>query len=364
MAGIQGSSLERMAALASLALWLNSWVDVPGHRLGTLFAGILCLAIAVRPATVTERPGWPKFGFGLIGLYSIGVGSFLILVAGPFPGVERLVQTQDYRSAAVAGTRALRLAPWSWRLYLLRGESRAHLGQWVSALQDFRRASLLQPYHPEISFFQGSVWSGLNPVLATNAWNEALRREPVQQRAELLWKMIDSVPPARRPAMRFDRLAGRDPRLLAVLQGYALLDKNGSQELRAHLADLDADVRPVVAGRLAAEAAASRDFEQASRLMERYFAPKALPEPLDAPEGDLRIRVDRDPSDFLAAFSLARLLGSQQRWSESAASIERTVQLADCPRYLRFLCGQALAESGRPEEAWQVFEPLLAPAGS
>jgi hypothetical protein len=359
IAGTRGSGLERMAALAVFGFWLNSWMDVPGHRLGTLFAGILCVTIAARPPSAKGRPAWSKLGFPLLGVYSIGVGVFLALVSDPLPEVERLIERQDYHATVIAATRALRLTPLSWQLYLLRGEGLAYDGQWVAALEDFRCASLLQPINPEIAFFQGYVWSGLNPVLAENAWREALRRQPVKQRAELLGRMIDSLPEARRSVIRFNRLGGDDPRLLAVLQGYSLLDKNGKQELQAHLVDLDNELRPVVAGRLASEAAASRDFDQASRLIEVYFAPRVLPEPLNASEGDLRTRVDRDPSDFLAVFSLVRLLGSQQRWSDAAASMQRTVQLADCPRYLRFLCGQALAKSGRLEEAWQIFQPLL-----
>jgi hypothetical protein len=406
LTGIQGTSLERMAAFATVGFWLNSWMDVPGHRLGTLFVGILCLAIAVRPSTNrwghdqkrSRRPrtdpnepelagsirarsqpvlhsfyrnhllgSWiakadpSAVSFGLMGVYSIALGGWLVLASDPIPKVERLVGKQDYHSAAIAATRALRITPLSWQLYLLRGESLAHLGRWVAALQDFRCASLLQPFSPDVSFFQGAVWSPLNPVLADVAWSEALGRQPVQQRAELLWRMIDSVPEAQRPAIGFDRLVGCDPRLLAVLQGYALLDKKGDAELRAHLANLDTNLRPIVAGRFAAEAAASHDFAGACSLIEAYFAPKALPEPLNESESDLRTRVERDPSDFLAAFSLVRLLGSEQHWSEAAASIQSTVQLSDCPRYLRFLCGQALAKSGRPQEAWHIFEPLQNP---
>jgi O-Antigen ligase len=387
IAGVQGTNLERMAAFATVGLWLNSWVDVPGHRMGTLFAGILCLAIAVRspsanhPGRNQKRsrklridPNRQEFAasirvhsrlcavsFALVAVYSIGIGGLLVLVSDPTPQVSRLIESQDYHSAVVASTRALGITPLSWQLYQLRGEGLAHLGRWVAALQDFRCASLLQPFNPDIPFFQGWVWSALNPVLADSAWNEALRRQPVQQRAELLWRMIDSVPEDHRPVIRFDLLAGRDPHLMAVLQSYALLDKKGNEELRAHLVNLDTDLRPIVARRFAAEAAASRDFEGACRLMEAYFAPKALPEPLNESESDLRTRVERDPSDFLAAFSLVQLLGSEQRWSDAAASIQMTVQLADCPGYLRFLCGQALAESGRPEEAWHIFEPLQKP---
>ncbi|MBV9275920.1 MAG: O-antigen ligase family protein, partial [Verrucomicrobia bacterium] len=387
IAGIQGTSVERMAAFATLGFWLNSWVDVPGHRMGTLFAGVLCLAIAVRSTSANrrssnqKRSGKPRtdsnehefngpirvysrpiaVGVALTGIYSLGIGGLLVLVSDPIFKVERLTETQDYHSAAVAATRALRNTPLSWQLYLLRGEGQAHLGRWVAALQDFRCASLLQPFNPDVSFFQGAVWSSLNPVLADVAWNEALRRQPVQRRAELLWRMIDSVPEAQRPAIGFDRLAGRDPRLLAVLQGYALLDKKGDEELRSHLTDLDTNLRPVVAGRLAAEAAASHDFDQACRLIQSYLAPKALPQPLNASESDLRTRMERDPSDFLTAFSLVRLLGSEQRWSDAAASVQSTVQLAACPRYLRFLCGQALVKDGRPEDAWHIFEPLISP---
>jgi hypothetical protein len=405
IAGIEGTGLERMAAFATAGLWLNSCMDVPGHRLGTLFAGILCLAIAVRPPSANQRnrdqkrsrrpqidPNEGEFsgsirihsqpvrrgfyrnrlpaswiakadlfavGFVLMGVYSIGMGGFLIQRSDPVPEVERLVGRQDYHSAGAVATRALRITPVSWQLYLLRGECLARLGQWVAALQDFRCASLLQPLNPETSFFQGCVWSALNPVLARNAWNEALRRQPVQWRAELLSRMIGTVPETNRPAIQFDLLAGRDPHLLAVLQGSALLDQKGDEELRAHLVNLDTDLRRIVAGRFAAEAAASHDFEGACRLIEAYFAPKAFPEPLNESESDLRTRVERNSSDFLAAFSLVRLLGSEQRWSDAVASVQRTVQLADCPPYLRFLCGQALTESGRPEEAWHIFEPLL-----
>src|SRR5262249_31726876 len=155
-----------------------------------------------------SRPAWSKLGFALMGICSIGVGSSLVLISDALPEVQRLVEEQNYDSARVAARRALRITPFNWQLYLLRGESLAESKHWVAALHDFRRASLLQPFNPEIPFFQGCVWSALNPTLAENAWSEALRRQPEQQRAELLRRMINSVPEVRRSSIRFNRLTG------------------------------------------------------------------------------------------------------------------------------------------------------------
>jgi len=69
------------------------------------------------------------------------------------------------------------------------------------------------------------------------------------------------------------------------------------------------------------------------RLIEEYVGPGAFPEALNSSESDLRVRLQRDPADFLAAFSLVRLLGSEQRWSDAAECAWKPVQLANCPRF-------------------------------
>ena len=46
----------------------------------------------------------------------------------------------------------------------------------AKALEDFRRARFLEPNAYEIPLAEGNIWMSSNPILATTAWRDALRR--------------------------------------------------------------------------------------------------------------------------------------------------------------------------------------------
>src|SRR5436853_7744888 len=84
---------------------------------------------------------------------------------------------RNFTETIAVTTTALKWAPLDWELYFSRAIAEAELKQNDNALADFRRARFLEQISYEIPLAEGNVWlSYQQPVLATTAWREALRR--------------------------------------------------------------------------------------------------------------------------------------------------------------------------------------------
>src|SRR4030095_6747418 len=180
----------RLAALiAALLFAIDGIVDVSGHQVGTAFAAVFLLGLSAhRPVSLNKRR-WTSILFRFVGLVLLAAGLSLVVAAHGeklLPGsvgVSSAKQLSDvadtelnFSETVALTTNALRWAPLDWELYLERAIAEVERKQTKNAVDDFRRARLLEPSAYEVPLAEGNAWLPYHPVLAIAAWREALRR--------------------------------------------------------------------------------------------------------------------------------------------------------------------------------------------
>ncbi|HMF46076.1 MAG TPA: O-antigen ligase family protein, partial [Candidatus Udaeobacter sp.] len=180
----------RLAALiAALLFAIRGIVDVSAHQVGTAFAAIFLLGLALHRPLSLKANRWVPMFFRIIGLGLLAAGlSLVVAVRGHklLPGsVGVSIAKQlsgvadgerDFRETIALTTRALRWAPLDWQLYLARALAEVELQQTTNAEDDFRRARFLEPIAYEVPLAEGNAWLPYRPAVAVTAWREALRR--------------------------------------------------------------------------------------------------------------------------------------------------------------------------------------------
>jgi len=147
--------------VACLGILVHSFVDVPGHRLGTIMPALLLLGMAVGAQEKGKR--WTVSVLRGSGLVVLALGGLLVL---PFA------------------------APLDWRLYFEKAQTEGAHGQLTESLGDFRRARFLEPNYAGLPFAEGIYWLDVAPRFAVEPWEEALRRTPRAGRPELYQNML------------------------------------------------------------------------------------------------------------------------------------------------------------------------------
>jgi O-Antigen ligase len=181
----------RVAALIAAILFaLHGLVDVSGHRVGTAFAALFLLGLALRRPAELSRSRAVPIVFRVLGLILLIAGSAWIFatryekpLAGAV-GVENEMRLaiaanrgRNFTETIQRSTRALGWAPLRWQLYFLRalGEVGARVPA-VQAVDDFRRARFLEPNVYEVPFEEGNAWvSASQPTLARTFTGGCLR---------------------------------------------------------------------------------------------------------------------------------------------------------------------------------------------
>jgi len=180
----------RLAALiAALLLAIRGIFDVSGHRMGTAFAAIFLLGLALHRPLCLKANRWVPILFRVVGVGLFAAGLLLVIAARGqklLPGsigvssAKRLSVVADrernFDETIELTTRALRWAPLDWQLYLTRAVAEVELKQERNAVDDFRRALFLEPIAYEVPLAEGNAWLPHRPALAVRAWREALRR--------------------------------------------------------------------------------------------------------------------------------------------------------------------------------------------
>jgi hypothetical protein len=170
----------RLAALiAALLFALHSLIEISAHRVGTAFAGVFLLALALhRPVRFHTNRAVP-FISRILGLVLCLTGLTWVLATRyhwPLPGT---LGADNLRAAAVVANhsrsyeeaiadlnRALVWAPLDWRLYYARALSKAGAGKaGAGAIDDFRRARFLQPNRDEAPLGDGNFLQNRQPAL-------------------------------------------------------------------------------------------------------------------------------------------------------------------------------------------------------
>lgn len=399
----------RVAALIAAVLFaLHGIVDVSGHRVGTAFAGLFLLGLAIRRPLELRRSRAIPILFRLLGLILFAAGAawvFATRYEKPLPGAVGVENEMRLATAANRGrnfsetiertTRALGWAPLRWQLYFLRalGKVGARLPA-ADAADDFRRARFLEPNVYEVPFQEGNAWVAANqPALALTAWREALRRAGTQ-RADIYRLMLTTarqLSPAVTQgleefgmvhhdlALNFLEVSGGAPFMSALqrfLEHDPTLQTMSAQEKitlfkywaeRGDPAELAGAVEThpdwlAYAWRgLAKYQASQKNFRGAVELVRRHGEAPPLPSPAQNVSIDqLRQALHASPDNYGLGFQLFREQMQQSLIDEALVTVRHFTDLPGAPRYFHYLEAEAWAAKQDWERAWKAWEKFEA----
>jgi hypothetical protein len=398
----------RLAALIAAILFvLHGLVDVSGHRIGTAFAGIFLLGLALkRPLQFRPSRVVPHL-FRMIGLLLIVAGASWVFATRydkALPGAVGVENEMRAATAANSGqnfdeniertTRALSWAPLKWQLYFSRALGKVGAKRPAAdALNDFRRARFLEPNAYEVPFQEGVAWLASQPVLAFTAWREALRRAG-EQRPEVYARML-GLAGRHNPrvhqnleefgmahhdlALVFLQQAG-GARFMAALQRFldhdprletftgeekqiffkAWAERGDAAELAKAMETHPEWLSDAWRG-VAKYHAAQNDFRTAYEITRRYGGSPPLPPVAQGSSIDqLRQALHGSPDNFGLGFQLYQEQMRQGLADEALVTVRHFTELPGAPVYFNFLEAEAWAAKGNWERAWKARQKFEA----
>jgi len=391
----------RSAGMAcALVMVINSFFEVSGHRLGTLFPAIFLSALCLPSAAEPLAPAVSRFALrGLGALLAIVSATWIAAGFGRvlLPAVQGTTALQDsagreHAAGNVPGSiellrKAANLKPLSneihWPLAAFLLEERRYDEAW----DEFRAANAVLPYLSWMIDTEGYFWIPIDPARAAYAWNQALRRELPGRRAEKYGKYLRHSKDT--PALRtlLLQLYPEDPEFelvrirLAEAAGVKrlprLLEKTGNlsyapdslvepvmrymlqQNQTAWLDDVAAqNVRLERLGwRVLAERASLANRPAEALDLHFQHGPRpALPAPIS--RSDLR-SIERAaalaPMDIATAVAYYQALEAARRHDDAFWQLRRIMEFPNAPDYIWYLAARTAHERGLHDEAWQFL---------
>jgi O-antigen ligase len=406
-----GESLRRGLFVGAILFMLHGLVDVSGHRLGSLWVGLLLAGLALpRPAPMLTEAALRPPGRGQAWLFR-GLALILLLIAGWWtaslgalavpPTTGTLAQIQDDLGRAVdAGqmdttlhlaNAGLAIAPVNWRLYFQRAYAEAFLPAHLApAGADFLVARGLEAQWVGPCLDEGEVWLDTNePDRCLDAWAEALRRAGPANRDAFYQHMLEML--------RDEHLTIRAG-LLAMAHGQldlqlVFLNFANPQEIMPLLGDLlneDPQLQQLSAAQrmqvfrdwwargdraqllaqfqahpgwladgwpfLAQSYADQNDFQHAWETVVRYApAPNVPTSDADVPRDDL----EREFHDQDNAAAGVMLFLSQEKQGDidgALGTLHALERLKDCPRYVYYEEARLWASKQNWDLAWEAWQ--------
>jgi O-antigen ligase len=397
----------RLAALiAPILFTIRGIVDASAHQVGTAFAAIFLLGLALHRPLSLKASRWVPMLFRIVGLGLLTAGlSFIVAARGAklLPGsvgvsnAKRLSdiadRQRDFSETIALTTLALRWAPLDWQLYLARAIAEVELQQTTNAVADFRRARFLEPTAYEVPLAEGNAWLPYRPLLAVTAWREALRRAgPLRPQ---IYPIMLSDTALKNPEVSstleaiglsehdlvlpylnrvsdhaFDRvlahLLRNDPTLQSFsetekLALFALWSERGEPEEVSRVVEQHPEwLRYAWAG-VAKYKARKKDFHAAYELTRRYGEPVALPQvAANLSVQDLQKRVDGAPYNYGIGYELYRAQMKNGQVDDALLTARHFSERPNSPAYFHFLEAQCWAEKQDWERAWNAWEEFQA----
>jgi tetratricopeptide (TPR) repeat protein len=392
----------RVAALiAALLFALHGVVDVSAHRVGTAFAALFLLGLAVRRPEELRRHLAVPIVFRLIGLILLVSGGAWVLATRfetPLPGAVGVENETRLATSANRGrnftetiqrtTRALGWAPLRWQIYFLRALGEVGARSPVAA-DDFRRARFLEPNVYEVPFEEGNAWvSAGQPALALTAYREALRRAGNEHRPELYARML-AIARQSSPRLHQDlealgmihhdlaliflehsggaafmsalrRFLDHDPTLqtmsneekVTLFKHWA--DRGDAAEL-ARTVEANPEWMPFAWRGVARYQAAQKNLRIAVELTRQYGEKPALPPAaLNSSIDQLRQALHANPDNYSLGFQLYREQMQHGLVDEALVTVRHFTDLPGAPAYFHFLEAEAWTEKQDWERAWSA----------
>lgn len=395
----------RVAALiAALLFAAHGIVDVSAHRIGTAFAALFLLGLAVRRPLELRRSMAAPIVFRAIGLMLLVAGCawvFATRYEKPLPGAVGVENEMRLATLANRGrnfnetiertTRALGWAPLRWQIYFLRALGEVGARTTVAqAVDDFRRARFLEPNVYEVPFEEGNVWVSANqPTLALTAWREALRRAG-PPRPEVYGRMLavarQSSPRVHQGleelgiihhdlALIFLEHSG-GAEFMAALQRFLEHDpalqtmspeekvtlfkhwaERGDPAELARAVEARPEWLPFAWRGLAKYYARQKDFRAAVEITRKHGESPALPPVAQNSSIDqLRQALHASPDNYGVGFQLYHAQMERGLVDEALMTVRHFTDLPGCPRYFHFLEAEAWATKQDWERAWKARE--------
>lgn len=398
---------------AGLVFLIHGFVDVGGHRFGSVFAALFAMSFAVDNNAIPvagirrqldSRGAWIQgLGWRLGGVLLLGVGTAWTWAAADgalFPGALGVAAAETrapllnaagkFQEAIDVTTPALRWAPMDWVLYYDRAvaESLNDEKSVPAAVADFQRARFLQPTISDVPYNEGVVWLHVKPDLLFQAWKDALECGHSDE-SRLFQIMMQSATqmPESLPTLR--RLAGEDPTLQIIYCTYAphkeaaemIQHILGNDPVLGKLSDdqkrtffklwADNSDRAFVAQRILGNQdwlsigwpvaidylVSTGDYRRAYEITRKFSPPPSAPpnEETTSSRAALAARFYADSSDFAAGVALCRQYAQAGQSEDALIQSEKMTARGDCPAYIFAL--QADLHASRQE--WQqAFESL------
>ena len=391
--------IQLALCVACAGMVAHGFIDVPGHRLGTLMPAALLLGLAMRGEDDGTGKSWVLRGVGLVVLALGGAALGIMSVRMPEPLVNGL-ELLKARAAAdeVAGRIgdgeatlqvAMKWAPLDWQLYVERARLEGEHGRITAALGDFRRARFLEPNYAGLPFEEGIYWLNVQSGFSVEAWGEALRRTERGRRAELYQAMLTNAY-ASHPELHWAlwSLAGSDFGMELIYFGWAtpeefkqqvgemLHDDPGLNSVRGEqlrklfglwmskgdaqglvfLLERRPEWRRAGYRALASYEAARGDLADAVELMEQYLSPPQTPDGATMRHAEAASRFRHDELDIAAGMALYQEAIGAGRDTEALETLQLMSARPGCPAYVHYLAGQLCVKHGRMQDAWKELE--------
>jgi hypothetical protein len=399
----QGEALRRAAMVAGAMFVLHGFVDVSGHRLGSLLVGLLIASVALAPRPRGSMPFWSVPLFRGVAFLVALIGAWWLTSVwsdwGPptTATLDRLQAQVDQNasqgrlaSVSEAANAALAIEPLNWPDYFRRGCAAAFRhGGTDDAVSDFTVARFLEPHSIDLCIDEGEVWLGVDdPVRCLEAWREALRRagskglsiyptllglsqnspdvhhgleEAASTDVEYLIVFLNYATPDEAKT-ELDSLLSQDPELQTISSEqqrrlFAAWYSHGNQDDLADL--LLGHTQLQIAGwrYLAEHFAARKDFELACMTALRYLSPPATqPDASDPAPSNQNNHFDDHPDDVIEGLKLCQAQMQNNQLDEALETISKLEKLKDCPRYIFYLKAQLCVKKQLWEEAWNALK--------
>lgn len=253
--------LRGAALAAAAAAVLHGFMDVPGHRLGSVLAVLFVITLARKDTEPVILSPSAAVVWRALGLAMVALAAWWINFTDEDVRAERLASEGRFAAAVDSASRAIHRAPLDWRAYFTRAGALARSGRLLDAVADFRRARVLEPHYAAVPLEEGRFWIRLQPELAFAAWAEALRRPKGQEaamvfarmrieapddpaiRARLL-ELVDGRAPLQMDWFLWAPVAEAKPHLAAFAEIAQLCDKDRRKVFARRAAELEAAARP------------------------------------------------------------------------------------------------------------------------